>query len=325
MKKIQDDIKNKTFDRLYLLYGPESYERGRTLSALADAIAPSSDSFNRTVYDGRDMREEVILEQAETLPFFAERRVIILRETPYFKTAPDKLIDYLGQVPDYLTILISEEEVDKRSRFYKAIKKYGYICECSRRDEETLAHWLARRLRDNGRKMTENNIYFLIRRAGQDMGKLALETDKLIAYSEGREEITREDIEALVAPEVENRIFDMISAVSAGKKQEALGMYADLMALKEPPMRILILVERQYRHMLLIREMSAEGAGRAEMAARLKLPPFVVGKTQDLVRKMAPALLREKLAMTVKAEEDIKTGRLSDKMALELLLVELMK
>ena len=79
MKKIEADIKNETFERVYLLYGEETYLRDSCRRRLTDAVAASSDSMNRTIYDGRDIRESEVIDQAEAYSdpgqrFFQRRR-----------------------------------------------------------------------------------------------------------------------------------------------------------------------------------------------------------------------------------------------------------
>ena len=72
--------------------------------------------MNRTVYEGRDISEGEVIDLAETMPLFSEHRLILLKDTGFFKSSPELLPDYLKNVPDYLTLVFSESEVDKRSR-----------------------------------------------------------------------------------------------------------------------------------------------------------------------------------------------------------------
>ncbi len=323
MKELANDIRNKTFQRIYLLTGPEAYLRSRYLKSLCDAAVPADDTMNRTLFEGKDIREGEIIDLAETMPFFAERRLIVVRDSGFFKGGADALSDYAASLPDYLVLVFSEDEADKRSRLYKAVKKYGRVTEFPVQDAERLRTWLAGVIGKAGKKMTRRSADLFLNSVGNDMGRLDREIDKLISYVGVREEITESDIAALTTPEIENRIFDMISAVAAGEKDRAIALYADLLALKEPPMRILILIERQYRQMLLIKEMRREGSPESEMAEILKLPPFVVRKMLALVRQSDAERLRARAELCLKMEEDVKNGRISDRLSVELLLIAL--
>ena len=323
MKQLAEDIRNKTFQNLYLLTGPEDYLRARYLKALCDAAVPESDTMNRTVFEGKDTREGEIIDLAETMPFFADRRLIVVRDSGFFKSGAETLCDYLQELPDHLVLVFSEAEVDKRGRLYKTVKKVGRVTEFPIQDAEHLRHWLAGVIGKAGKKMTRRSADIFLDAVGTDMGRLDKEIDKLIAYVGEREEITEQDIAAVTSPGIENRIFDMISAVTAGEKERALALYSDLLALKEPPMRILVLIERQYRQMLLVKEMKLDGSSETETAEALKLPPFVVRKMLGFVRHTDTAELRDKAGLCIEMEEDVKNGRISDRLSVDLLLIAL--
>ena len=297
--------------------------RHRYLKALCDAVIPEDDTMNRSLYEGRDIREGEIIDQAETMPFFADRRLIVVRHSGFFKSGAESLSDYCSLIPDYLVLVFEEEEVDKRSRLYKAIKKEGRIAEFPVQDAGRLMTWIAGRIGKDGKRITARDASLILDRVGSDMGRLDRELDKLTAYVGERAEITADDIRAVTVPEIENRIFDMITAVTEGRKDKALSLYADLLALKEAPMRILILIEKQFRQMMLIKAMRKDGAAESEMAASLQLPPFVVRKMLACVRRMDDGTLRQKAALCLQMEEDVKNGRITDRLSVDLLLIAL--
>ena len=84
MKTIREDIKSGSFKRVYLLYGEEGYLRNQYRDLLIQALVPDGDTMNFTRFSGKDVDEHEILSQAETLPFFAERRVILVENSGFF-------------------------------------------------------------------------------------------------------------------------------------------------------------------------------------------------------------------------------------------------
>ena len=141
MKRIKNDIDNKTFGRVYLLYGPESYLRLLYTKRLCDAIVPESDTMNRLNLDGDKVRESEVIDFAETLPFFADHRLIRIKDSGLLKSGAELLPDYMKNIPDHAVIVFSETEVDKRSRLFKAIKNAGYISEFAEQKEAALRKW----------------------------------------------------------------------------------------------------------------------------------------------------------------------------------------
>ena len=117
-----------------------------------------------------------------------------------------------------------------------------------------------------------------LEKTGTDMGNISQELEKLLSYTMGRDVITRADIEAVCTTQITNRIFEMIRAVTEKKQRKALDLYQDLLALKEPPMRILFLLARQFNLLLQVKELLAEHCDQATIAKRTGLQSFVVRK-----------------------------------------------
>lgn len=114
----------------------------------------------------------------------------------------------------------------------------------------------------------------------------------------------------------------MINAVAEKKQKKALELYNDLLALKEPPMRILFLLARQFRLLMEVKEMVANGYGKKDIASKAGLHPFVVGKYQEQAKAFSNKTLRAILEESVDIEERVKTGRLQDVLGVELFIVK---
>ena len=139
-------------------------------------------NFNRYEGKGIDVRE--LLSLCDTMPFFAERRVVLLEDTGFFKNKCEELADYMKALPDYLYLVFCESEVDKRSRMYKAVKACGSIGEFKQQDEKTLMRWAAGILGKNGRRITQRDVELLLTMTGTDMGNIRMELEKLISYTD---------------------------------------------------------------------------------------------------------------------------------------------
>ena len=114
----------------------------------------------------------------------------------------------------------------------------------------------------------------------------------------------------------------MVRAVTEKNQKKALELYYDLLTLKEPPMRILFLLAKQFRQLLLTKKMMIEEATQNEIAARLGVPSFVVRNIASCARSYKVDELEKAVEDFVDAEEAVKTGRLGDVMSVELLIVK---
>lgn len=322
MKNIQEDIKTGKFKKAYLLFGEETYLLTQYKQNLLKALSPDGDEMNFTRFEGKNTDTGEVINLCETLPFFADRRIVLLEDTGFFKRKCDELADYMKTLPDYLCIIFAETEVDKRSRLYKAVKASGSTAEFVRQDEKVLMRWAAGVLGKEGRRITQRDMEYFLHAAGTDMGNIRTELEKLICYTQGRDVVTAEDIDAVCTVRIANQIFDMVRAVTEKDQKKALDLYYDLLALREPPMRILFLLARQYRQLLTARRMEEAGLSRPEIVSGLGVPPFAAGKIISCARSYQVAELEGAIRDFVDAEEAVKTGKLGDVMSVELLIVK---
>ena len=322
MKNIQADIKSGNFKQVYLLYGEEAYLKQQYKQNLVKALNPDGDTMNFNHYEGKGIDVKQLIDLCETMPFFAERRVVLLEDTGFFKNKCEELADYMKELPDYLYLVFAETEVDKRNRMYKAVKACGSIAEFIRQDEKTLMRWAAGILGKAGKKITQRDMELLLTKTGTDMGNLRMEMEKLISYTEGRDVVTAEDIEEICTTQTTNRIFDMVRAVTEKNQKRALELYYDLLTLKEPPMRILFLRAKQFRQICLTKKLSQEGLSQTEIASKLGVPSFVVRNLASCARSYTVEELENAVRDFVDAEEAVKTGTLGDVLSVELLIVK---
>lgn len=322
MKNLQEDIKTGNFRRVYLLCGDEAYLKIQYKDKLIKALNPDDDTMNFSKYEGKGIEVREMIDLCETMPFFADYRVILVENSGFFKNKCDELADYIKTLPDYVRMVFVEEEVDKRSRMYKAVKAEGRIVEFAKQDEKTLMRWAAGILGREGRKITTRDMEFLLTKTGTDMGNIRNELEKLIMFTMGRDVVTAEDIEEICTTRTENKIFEMVRAVTEKNQRKALDLYNDLLTLREPPMRILFLLSKQFCQMTLAKKMSGEGAAQSEIASRLGVPSFAARNLLTCARAYSTEELEQAEVDFVDSEEAVKTGRLQDVLSVELLIVK---
>ena len=169
MKSILEDIKTQNFKQAYLLYGEEAYLKHQYKNKLKNALLPEDDTMNFSRFEGKGTEIPKVIDLAETMPFFADRRVILLENTGFFKNKADALADYMGSLPDYLVLIFVEEEVDKRNRMYKAVQKQGRAVEFARQDEKTLMTWVLGMMKKEGKKITRQDMEDFFEKTGTDL------------------------------------------------------------------------------------------------------------------------------------------------------------
>lgn len=322
MKSLNEDLKTGQFNKVYLLYGEEAYLKKQYKDKLRSAMLSPDDTMNYAYYEGKGVNVKEVIDLAETLPFFAERRLIIMENTGFFKNATPELADYIKEMPDTTAIIFIESEVDKRGKLYKAVQSKGRAVELGRQDEATLLRWVAGNVKREKKHIAEGTVRHFIAKVGTDMENIQKELEKLFCYTMEKDTITVEDVEAICTTQITNQIFEMINAVADKKQRKALDYYYDLIALKEPPMRILFLLARQFKLLLEVKELDKQGYAKKEIAEKAGLNPFVVGKYQTQAKAFSSKELRKIIEDSVDTEECVKTGRLTDMLGVELFIMK---
>lgn len=324
MRTIDEHIKNSSFSPVYLLYGEEEYLKKQYKQKLKNALTSPDDTMNFSLYEGKGVNQKEIIDLAETLPFFSERRVILLENSELCKTSADDLSDYVKNMSeDNSTIIILvESEIDKRNKLYKAINDKGSCIEFSRQDNRVLIQWVLARLKKEKKNITQPVMELFLSRTGDDMERIDKELEKLICYTIDKDVIEFSDVNAVCAELASNKIFDMISSIANKDQKKALELYYDLLALKEPSMRILFLISRQFNILLMVKSCLNSGKSQRDIASICKIPPFAVKNHIAQANKFSLNELKAAVADGVAAEEDIKTGRMNDQLAVELLIVK---
>lgn len=321
MLKIAEELKTGAISRYHLIYGDERYMVRYYKHSLIEKLSSPGDEMNCTFFQGNSIKESAIADVGQILPFMAPQRLIVVQDSGFFKNAND-MADYLEEFPESTFVIFVEREVDKRNRLFKWIGKNGCVTECQTQSEIMLKQWIAGYLKRVGKSISVQTVEYLIERVGTDMESLNNELDKLIGFTGERSVIEVSDIDAICTGATVSKIFDMIDAVASGERDRALRLYEDLLVNKEQPMSILYLFSRHINILLQIKELSAAGLNKNELAKRIGIPPFTVPKYGKQASLFKRSQLIQMLEERANYEENFKKGRLSDQLAVEMFLIQ---
>lgn len=321
MQTLNQDIKNHTFRPVYLLYGEEAFLKNSYKNRMKQAII-GDDLMNFSVFEGKGLDVDELIRSADTMPFFAERRLILVENSGFFKSASEALLKYLPQMPETTCLVFVESEVDKRGKLFKKVKEMGYAAELARQNAAQLAKWAGGILAQVGKKITGRTMELFLSMTGDDMENIRMELEKLISYTGERDVVTDEDVKAICTVHVTSKIFDMVAAISSRQTRKAMDLYEDLLTLREPPMRILFLIARQFNQILQVKELQAQGMEKGTIASRLKIQPFVVGRVSAQARQFTREQILSYVDLCVEMEDAVKNGKLQDRLAVELLITK---
>nr|MCR5154193.1 DNA polymerase III subunit delta [Lachnospiraceae bacterium] len=218
--------------------------------------------------------------QAESLPEMkpgAEKNTGAKGKGKAAKGAPtkaDPIIDYINNPTETTVLVFVETKVDKRSKLFKAINEKGYVCEMARRTVAELVKFIGQTFKQGGRAVTEADATFLVDYVGMDMQNLVNEMEKLIAYTDGKDVVTKEDILKVCVEENDEKVYNLTGAIARKKKEEAFAVYDDMLKNRESPMMILYAIQKQYRNLLIALEARKNNMDKYALSGLLGIKPY---------------------------------------------------
>ena len=320
MQTIAEQIKSGDLSRFQLIYGEEPYMVRYYKNKLKKMLSQEGDDMNVSSFEGKGIPLEEVGSLGITLPFFADKRLILIENTELFKSSYE-MADMLEEFPDTTYVVFVEKKVDKRNRLYKWIQKNGCVTECALQQERELVPWAARYLKGYGKSISRKTAEYVIAKIGFQMDGIVNELDKLVGYVGDREEITAEDVDAICSGQVVGKIFDMIDSVIAGEQEKVFRLYGDLLELKEPPLVILHLLGRHINILIQVKEIGGSLPDK-DIAKKAGIPYFTVKKYKSQAKHFSKKTLYQLLEERADYEERFKTGRLGERLVAEFFLVK---
>lgn len=327
-KKLNEKIKSGDILGLYLFTGEEKYGRKLAAKEIRKHFEGSGfDEFNINVFEGGDFAPQTLADYVRTYPVMSDKKLAIVRNSGVFKSPSAELKavaeDIIKDLPDYITVIFDEDNLDGRSGLVKKIKSGGTFCEFKFKTQGELAVWCRKTAAEAGIEISEENASHLVFVCDEGMENLKNETEKLVAYCREKGRIEKSDIDKTVRKSLKNRIFDMLDAISESRSDDVYLMLDELMQLKEEPVKIVALISRQ---VILLLKASAliEDGKEHEIASALKLHPFIAKKYAMNARAVSPKVHGERLRRCLEADESIKSGAVAPKSALEILIADML-
>jgi len=326
MNTIEADVSNDTLKPVYLLYGPERYLADHYENLIRARVSEDDPTgLNTDVFTGKSAAFPAIENAVNSLPFMARRRLVLLRDTGLLaagrKDDSEAVCGLIPIIPESAVVLFVEYEADKRLKLYKKIAECGRIVECTPPKEAQLIKWAANICARNGARISPGACAALLRTVPADMNAIYSELGKLIAYKGNEGEITPEDIAAVCVKSPEARIFALVDAVGGKNARLALAEYANLLYARESPIMILTMIARQFRIILQCKLFAAQGRRAGEIAELTGQRDFVIRQVLGQARNFTEESLIRALSDCLETDVSIKTGKLKDALAVELLVL----
>lgn len=300
------------------LTGENAFGLKRELDMLVSAFIADHGDIAVERLDAEDASFERLQESLQSSPFLAARKLVIIRSPGANKKFAEQLETILTELPETTDILFVEPKIDKRSSYYKLLKKLTDMRVFPALDEQGLAAWLVDAAKDQGGSIDRINARLLVERVGTDQQVLASELDKLLTYNLA---ITRPAIELLTEPTPQSKIFDLLEAAFAGDTKRALELYQDQRDQKVDPSQIIAMLTWQFKILALVE--AAGSRSDADIAREARLSPYTLQKSRAITRRLKLARLKELIAALLSIDARSKRENIDLDEALQNFLLQL--
>ena len=325
-RDIMEDVGKGVFSPVYLLMGEEPYYPETVCAAIMEhALDDSERDFNQTVFYGNDADADKVMTAALQYPVFAARQLVVIKEAQNMKTL-DSLAKYC-QNPMQTTVLViclHGALVDKRKELYRNIRKNGIVVESSPVRDYEMSRWIQSFYTGKGLNILPDAAALLAEFAGTDLGKIAIETDKMMKnLPEGRKDITAEDIEANVGISRQYSIFELTRELSSRNAAKALKIAAYIG--NSPKFVMLLATAPLFNHFYRILRYHAlmlknPRAGQQEKAAVLGVNPYFVREYETAAAGFPPGKCLSVISLIKEYDFKGKGGGAGEATQAELLL-----
>jgi len=329
LKELKADLAKKNSAPVYLIQGTDQFLLDQTRKLFTNLIDEEDRTMNFAQFDMRETNLAVALDDARAVPFFGDKRVVII-DNAYFLTGessrgkiehvPDELINYVNQ-PEPQTILVifaPYEKLDGRKKVTKLLKERAGYLAFGDLTEKDIHQIVQQRVSEAGYVMAPAAEQVLFQRTNLSLTQIMMELEKLLLYTYDTKQITVESVEAAVTNTLSQNIFDLIEALLNQKLRHAVELYHELILNGEEPLRLHGAMIGQFRLLLQVKGATLSEQG---IASALKVHPYRVKLARQTVRKYSYTALSRAYLGLVNMEERLKSTSRDPELLFELFVL----
>ncbi len=337
-------MSGQTKPTFYLLRGDDSTRIKEVIAGFQAGLGDTSMAdLNTTRHDGESLSFETLQADALTMPFLADRRLIIVENARTFlaKMAKDRAqdcLDLFGNLPETtaLVMVVEDQQAKKRGeRYWEHGKAYAWLSDwirehndqsllidCALPDEEDMPSWILRKAKELGGGFKPDAARLLASYVGNNTLRAQNEVLKLITYVGDRQVVEEADVSLLTAQEQEGNIFTFTDALGERNSKAAMQQFMLLMEDNDL-LELTGMIHRQFRLLIQAREILDGGGKSQDIEQELGVLGFVARKLSDQARRFSIRQLLEIYDRLLRIDLDMKSGGTPGDVAYELLIADL--
>ncbi len=290
----------------------------------SSAIQPEAKDFNLEILYGNETSAKEIIEIAETLPIFSERRLLIVKRLDALPPSQQEaLLPYFAKPCPTTCLVFVAEKIDQRKKFFQTLKTQAELIPCQPMKEPQIPGWIKQRALHLKLTITEDAITYLAERIGPDLMLLANELTKLSLSLGQARPVQIQDLQAVMGPQQMPSIFELTRAIGNRNSSEALRLLSALLSGGEAPLRVLAMLIRQVRQMRLAMTLQVQSASSAEIAREVGISPFFLSELLAQTQRNTLDEIESAYRSLLATDSRLKRSRVNPQFLLEDLILKL--
>lgn len=325
--KLQKELEAGKIANNYVLRGDEFWGKERFIEALRKTVVdPGMEDFNFDQLSASDIRGIQVADKAAMLPMMTDRRLIVITDCVKWGEKDINAISAYLKQPNESTILVLDAEgVDKRRKLFQHKKTTEYL-EFLRPKPWELERYIQDIVRERGLKLVGDAVALVAEMVGDDIAKVHSELDKLALYKLGTNEITPDDVAALMGRTRAVTRYELNDFIGNRDLSGALMRINDITTSGETAIALLSSIGIYLRQLYQVKLVVSKGMNdRSQVGQMMGLPPNIAAKLISKQRSYSNAELRRALELLAQADYRLRSSRLSARLILDELICSILQ
>lgn len=329
MLKYQDlisGLKQRKVLPLYLLYGEEEFLVQEALDLIKKTVVDQGTrDFNFNMLYCRDTSGPEIVNIAQTLPFMAEKRLVIAKELEALKAADlEEVVSYLNEPsPSTCLVLVSNQGKYEKKAVTSAVEAHGAVVRVYPLLDREVVGWIDGWARMRGLTMERDAAQYLWQTVGNDLQKIKNELEKVELSLGDKKAVTLSDVKTVVGDFREYSSFDLAAAIGRKDREKAFLILSRLLQEGEAPVGLMGSIAWNFRRLLQAKAMEAAGSGPEEILKKLRVIFHQAASFKEQLRRYPERELREAFFVMLEADRALKSSGLNGRLVLERMILRL--
>lgn len=308
---------------IYLYHGASEYLLRKEINKLLAKL--KVDEHNVVKYDLMESEFVDVIEELQTISFFQGQKVVLLSSILELydlnQYDQDRFISYLEKPnPDTILIMYSSKIKEDESEMSKALNLYAKIIKMQDIDKKELPNLIRKNFNDDDYQINESAITELIERTNGDFQAIEQEITKLKLYAYDQKFIDVKAIRLLVSKNLDENMYELLSAILNKEKTKAIQIYYDLLVTNVQPVQIIGYISNRVRELIHTSLLVSRNYTTDMIAKHFKISD---GRAYYMVRDAKRLNINELesyLQQLSDLDFDIKSGNIDPRLGVELFL-----